>query len=161
MNNPELTAILDEVSAGRMSTGQRAHRMQQLIRDAEQAHRPFAAMVAADAELAGYQRMIKAHMKATCQVVVRKRTQSTVIGVRRPDHNGVVRWQQVPLAEATWVELADHMDMLRANAKSLRANINLVAKLLDLHSQAPGASTVGEAIAELETTVETVIGAAA
>mgnify|MGYP003450757030 CR=1 FL=1 len=45
MNNPELTAILDEVSAGRMSTGQRAHRMQQLIRDAEQAHRPFAAMV--------------------------------------------------------------------------------------------------------------------
>ena len=76
MNNPELTAILDEVSAGRMSTGQRAHRMQQLIRDAEQAHRPFAAMVAADAELAGYQRMIKTHMKATCQVVVRKRTQS-------------------------------------------------------------------------------------
>ena len=62
MNNPELTAILDEVSAGRMSTGQRAHRMQQLIRDAEQAHRPFAAMVAADAELAGYQRMIKTHM---------------------------------------------------------------------------------------------------
>ena len=51
MTNPELTAILDEVSAGRMSTGQRAHRMQQLIRDAEQAHRPFAAMVAADAEL--------------------------------------------------------------------------------------------------------------
>ena len=159
--NPELDAMLDLVSDGRKPTRTRAEELHSLLLDAEQAHRPWVRQILLDATLAGLGSIIKRHMKAKCMVSTRKRTTTTVIGIQRKNNAGDLEWQQVPMAEATFHELRQYRLMLTANAATLRKNTRLIDRLIELETHAPSASTVGEAIAQLETTVETVIRAAA
>lgn len=158
MNDPELTVILDAVSSGQRPMRDRTRDMQRLIRDAEQAHRPWARVEADAAELDGYAKRIKSHMKATCTVTVRKHTRSTVIGVPRVV-NGEIEWHQVEAADATFAEMRGHLDMLNANARALRGNIRTIERLISLEDKAPGSSTVGQALGTLHTTIEEVLAA--
>lgn len=159
--NTELDVMLDLVSEGRKSTRARAEELHALLRDAEQAQRPWVRQILLDATLAGLGSVVKRHMKAKCMVPTRRRTTTTVIGIQRENAAGDMEWQQVPMIEATFDELRQYQQMLKVNAATLRKNTRMIDRLLDLQHQAPGTETVGEAMAQLETTVETVIGAAA
>lgn len=159
--NTELDTMLDLVADGRKSTRTRATELHALLLDAEQAQRPWVRQILLDATLAGLGSIIKRHMKAKCMVATRQRTTTTVIGIQRENASGDMEWQQVPMSEATFDELRQYQLMLKANAATLRKNTRLIDRLLELESRAPSAATVGEAIAQLDTTVETVIGAAA
>lgn len=157
---PELTAALDEVSAGEMTTGKRAEKLLAILLDAEQAQRPWATAQLRAATLAGLGGQIKRHMKARCLVSVKRRKapSSTVIGVPR-FVNDRVQWHQVTMADATLDELVSYREMLRTNAAGIRANLRNVDRVIDMVEKVPGASTAGQAAASLGTTIEEVLAA--
>lgn len=142
----EYRAILEEVSAGTRSTGERAAHLQRLLADAEQAGRPWATAALDDAQLAGLAKTVKAHMKASSVVTIKKAERSGVIGVRR-NVNGTEQWHQVPLGDVTWDELESSTRLAKSNAKALSITVRIQQKLLKLREDHPTTRTIGEALA--------------
>lgn len=160
MIEPELLELLDEVSDGNLTTGQRAADLYDKLSDARQAHRPWANRLLRDATLAGLQSVIKKHMKARAVVKVKARPEptSTIIGVPS-SVDGRIVWHQKAMSDVTWVELGDYLDMLRANQRAINRNVKQIKALLELRDQAPGSCTVGQALGTLHTTIEEVLAA--
>ena len=153
----EYRAILDEVAAGTKSTGERAAELDRLLLDAEQAGRRWATEALRDSRLSGHAKLVKAHMKAPARVVAPKVDRSTVIGVRR---GAKATWHQVPLDDVLWSELEASTELTRANAKALRANVRFNEKILELREQVPESTGPGDALRQLDTTLEQFLGAA-
>lgn len=160
MIDPELNELLDEVSEGVVSTGQRAEMLYAKLLDAQQAHRPWASSMLRDVALTGCAAVVKRHMKARSLVKVKRSPQptSTIIGVPTVVAGRIV-WHQKSMADATWAELGDYLDMLRANQRAVNRNVRAIKSLLALQSKAPGTKTVGEAADELATSIEEVLAA--
>lgn len=159
MIDPELTAALDAVSLGDLTTRHRAERFATLVADAEQAHRQWARDVERRALLIGYGQIVKGHMKAKCLAKVKRRkSTSTIIGVPRSVNNRI-QWHQVAMADATLEELRAYRDMLAANAAGIRSNLRNIDRVIALHEQAPKARNAGEAAAQLGTSIEKVLAA--
>lgn len=155
----EYKTMLDEVCVGRISTRERALRLYDMLMDARQAHRPWAAQVLREATLAGLRATITRHQKATRQVATKKSKRSMVIGVQREIH-GTRQWVQSPLDEVSWIELNGHVQLALQNREAINRNLRHYRKLMALQELAPGSAGPGEAARQIGTSVEQVLKAA-
>lgn len=153
----EYDALVDEAWKSGKSTTERGQAFLDGLRDASQAHRPWADEVMLDAITRGSASIIKADYKRANQVAVmsdgRSLEKSRVIGVRRRTASGAQSFEQTLFDFVNAEELREKRKEYMANALAYSDNIAVVDKLLDLcergHSDIPA-----NAAANLHTTVD-------
>lgn len=150
-------AVRDALLARR--TDERTHRFIAIIRDAEQAHRPWAREVLDDMIYRGAANILRAEEKRqTHSTVEFKRDGKTVsapriLGVRRATANGGMAYERALFDDMTVEELAVKRDEFRAGEKTYGEDADVIESLLDLCVQA-GAFTPGEAVRQLGIPIE-------
>ncbi len=152
-----LTAAHGDPSDGGKATKLMAAKLHQLLLDAEQAGRRWAAHVVDDATVDGLHSLLKAALKRQSIVMVSHDGQvvgkATRIGVRRQVADGTEAWQQALIHDLTWDELAKWMRMISAQVSALLVNQSMAHRLLTLRKQYPDTAGPAEACERMGLTV--------
>lgn len=153
----EHDALVAEAWASGKSTAERAEHYLNGLRDASQAHRPWADEVMLDAITRGSSAILKADYKRANQVAVmndgRSIEKSRVIGIRRRTASGALQFEQTLFDYVAVEQLSAKREEYLSNAIAYRDNIAVIDKLLALCEE--GKSEVpATAAANLRTTVD-------
>lgn len=156
----ELNVLLDAVIDNREHTTRpaRARAVLDLLRDATQAHRPWADAIIEEALIAGLARIIKQREDSRARVLVAtttgtvERKASRAVMVVDREGNKVV--QQKLIQEFTWDHLDQHDGMLGRQIGNLADSRRMVARLMELRERFPDTTGPAEACARLGLTVD-------
>lgn len=146
-------------------TGEAADRLRLALDDAEQAHRPWAEWVRADALFAGLSSLAT---KARAQKRITtndgasgKAPRQGINSLRRITPSGVVEWQPKLIDDMSRDEVAELLDLSVRRQKGNRTTVRTHKAILKLMDRHPGAATVRDALAAEGMTMDDYLASAA
>lgn len=144
---------------------ERNDRYLEILHDGVQAHRRWAREALAEAERTGAAAQLKTWHKQQRTVALSYDgeviTKSRTVGVKRTDEDGESYDTQTLFDFTTWEELdRKRADILRV-VRAYNSTVAMIDRLLALHDVVPGANNPAEAAAEMGTSLDEWLEAAA
>lgn len=135
-----------------------AARLQDGLRDAEQAGRAWATHILEEDQLAGHANRIKLWLKKESVVLVSHNGEivgkATRVGRKSRNAEGEQVWTQTLFRDMSWDEVEQWLDGIRRQLTALGANVSMGNRLFELRSAVPDSFGPADAAASLGTTVD-------
>lgn len=155
----EYSQACAEAWASADSTGDRGRRLNELVADAVQAHRPWAVDLLRQFCERGAQAELKSWRKTTFPLTAvshdgRVLSKTRVVGVERQDDDGARYVTQALFDLMSFAEIEQKIRDYQSQVRAYGDNIDVARRLLKLRDLVPEAETPAEAVSRLGTTVD-------